>query len=858
MSALGFGTLANKNKSFYGSGGGGGGGGPSSAPTVPVVSGTPTTTSITVTFDIAGITGTPPILYGIYYGTTTTPITPAQAFLSTGTTYIATVSNLAPGTTYYFKSLATDSEGVKVSAVSTAISTGTAVPVAPSPAPSIPDTAQIIIPSTSITVFTNRAGVTGTAPIVYQGLYGTTTTPSIPFNFTNAFGSLYVATISGLIPNTTYYFVAIANNGVAPEAISAVSPGFVTSGTPGAPPSSAPTVPIVSTPAPSTTSITVSFDVTGITGTPPPGYSASYSTSPTGVFIPITATQSAPSSSIYIATANNLTPGTTYYFQSVASNGTQLNSASSAGISTTALPPLPSLKTNVVTPFLIQGPRFGTTAPWPALDYYISGNATGAVYPVGGSAATGQQVYGNMYAGTVGTPGDISNGGVPPVPYAGACSADQVFNTNFGATSDAYLDGIQTALGSNGRVLASWGGYFADVRGLFGPYAPTGYPGTQPTAQQVVQSFLFNYCGITTGNTNPLNWVRTNSNNTSSYTFYYDGLVMDFENVGNGNPLNSFPYAPPGSPPAFPASATDPAYAPYINAIGDIPSQFYAISPTLFLGNAPVSFSLIADIGTTNICAPNSALNTWYGFATATIPPTRLGGANPYNGTVSNALNDPRQLSYMDDVFVQFYNESADYYPGGQYFANLLACWGFVALEAQKYGRKKTTINLGLARGNIIPGGGPPYVADAQGPTPPLPGIPGPPYTLWYPQYCTPSPPNAITSNPSGLDWPNTGPSVDPKNVSDAIKAANTILKSCFSNDNLVPSDWLSGMGFWAAENATLMAKAVYNNTNPFSPTFVGGNDVLPHTQVYCWGDASYPAPDPKWPGNVPIICNWE
>jgi len=123
---LGFGTLANKSRTFYtnitptppppGTP-------PSSAPTIPVVSGTPTSSSITVTFDIAGITGTAPILYGIYYGTTTSPITPIQATLSSGTIYTATVNGLTPTTTYYFKSVATNAYGTMSSAVSGPIAT---------------------------------------------------------------------------------------------------------------------------------------------------------------------------------------------------------------------------------------------------------------------------------------------------------------------------------------------------------------------------------------------------------------------------------------------------------------------------------------------------------------------------------------------------------------------------------------------------------------------------------------------------------------------------------------------------------------------------------------------------------------
>jgi hypothetical protein len=209
-------------------------------------------------------------------------------------------------------------------------------------------------------------------------------------------------------------------------------------------------------------------------------------------------------------------------------------------------------------------------------------------------------------------------------------------------------------------------------------------------------------------------------------------------------------------------------------------------------------------------------------------------------------------MSYFDDIFVQFYNENQEYYPGGAKFPNLLAQWGYVALLAQLKGNKKPRINIGLAKGNIIPGpppAGGPAVASAQGPTPPLDAEPGPPYQYWYPQYCTDSPPNAVEGQ--SQNWGATGITQDPMNVASAISAANAILQQSFANPNLKPSDWCSGMGFWASSAATAMAKAVYDNTNSFSP----GN-ILPAVNTYCWADAIYPAPNPNWPGQVPVVSN--
>lgn len=842
-------TMANPNRPLYGQSSNSP---PSQAPTTPLFLSN-TSTSISVSFNVGSVIGTPPPTFSVLWGNVGGPYTNSvTAGRFSGSLFFATISGLSSNQNIQCVSVASNSSGSVQSLPSAILSTTDAVPSPPNFPPTVPFTVQNPPPETSITILMNVAGVSGDPAPTYSFLYGTTTTPTTSVPAIQVFddGSLYVAVITGLTASTAYYFQSVATNS-AGSVSSDVSSAITTGAGSGTAPNQAPTVPAVSG-TPSSNSITVTFDVAGITGTPTPSYNLLYgpTTTPTA---PLVATL--VSGTTYTGTATGLSASTAYYFQSVAQNGISPDavSAVSSAISTASAPVLPALQTNVVLPFLLQGPRFNAVSPWAGIDYYIATPATGAVYTVGGNKAEGQQLFGSMYAGTVGTPGDVSGGAVPPVPYAGACTADQKFNPSFGATSDAYLNGIQTALGNKGKVLACWGGFFADVLGLFGPYLPTGYPGpAQPTAQQVVQSFLWNYCGIKGTNINPLLWDRTNSNNTSGYAFYFDGLILDFENVGNGNPLNSFPFAQPSSPPAFPAQATNPIYAPYINAIGDIPSQYYAISPELFLGNAPVSLSIIADIGTSNICAPNSALNTWYAFPTVNTPPT----VATYNNTPSKALNHPEQLSYMDDVFVQFYNETADLYPGGQYFANLLACWGYLALEAQKLGRKKTLINLGLAKGNIIPGGPAPFKASVQGPTPQLPNQPTPPYTYWYPQYATASPPNATTSTQNALFWPNTSPTKDPVNVANAIKDANSILQFMTSNSKLVPSDWLSGMGFWAGGNATLMAKAIYDKNNTLSPENVRAGS-LPHTYTYCWGDASYPAPDPLWPANVPISANY-
>jgi hypothetical protein len=182
-----------------------------------------------------------------------------------------------------------------------------------------------------------------------------------------------------------------------------------------------------------------------------------------------------------------------------------------------------------------------------------------------------------------------------------------------------------------------------------------------------------------------------------------------------------------------------------------------------------------------------------------------------------------------------------------------LAQWGYVAILAQKLGRKNTLINIGMASGNIIPGynsQGNAIVPNAQGPTPQLDGEPGPPFTFWYPQYGASSPPNQ-TNPAASQTWPNTGPTLDAVNLENAISQANTILQNAFGNPALVPSSWCSGTGFWAGGNASTTANQVYSGK---SKSALSPGPILPATNVYLWSDASYPSPDPLWTSrNLPV-----
>ena len=241
--------------------------------------------------------------------------------------------------------------------------------------------------------------------------------------------------------------------------------------------------------------------------------------------------------------------------------------------------------------------------------------------------------------------------------------------------------------------------------------------------------------------------------------------------------------------------------------------------------------------GGRNVAVTN-ALNTWFPFETSAVAPT----VSNYNNQPSLALMHPTQLQYVDDIFVQFYNATADYYVGGQYFSNILAQWGFLALKAQALGLRKPKINIGLAKGVIISSTSNPPVPSSQGVTAPI--SPTAPVTYWYPQWETGSPPNPSATQPPDYPFPNIGPAVDAPNLNNHILQANALLVSSGlpNAGSIVPSDWLSGGGFWAGGPATLACAGLFNSV-----------PALPKGITYSWSDAMYPAPDPLWAGNVPI-----
>jgi len=199
---------------------------PTSPPTVPALGSDPTQNTINVYVNGGFTGGNPRPVISFLYGTTPNPTTPFPAQNAFGSLYTGQFTGLTAGTTYYFKSVATNASGQQVSAAAS-YSTSGGGGVAPNPAPTVPAVSGTPTGS-SITVQFDVAGVGGTPAPTFGVLVGRTQTPTIFIAAALVSGTTYRATAVGLTAGTTYYFQSVAQNGVSPNAVSATSAGIST------------------------------------------------------------------------------------------------------------------------------------------------------------------------------------------------------------------------------------------------------------------------------------------------------------------------------------------------------------------------------------------------------------------------------------------------------------------------------------------------------------------------------------------------------------------------------------------------------------------------------------------------------
>ena len=202
----------------------------------------------------------------------------------------------------------------------TFLNLGQGSPAPPPPPPGLPPSISPVLqkipgsnPDTTLFISFNVSSVQGTAPITYTLAWGTGgTLPNQAVLTVN--GNDYTTLVTGLTPNTTYSFQLTMTNAYGVDI--GIVYDFQTDPTPPPPPpsdpSGPPTTPILL--GPTNASITVTFDVAGITGTAPLVFSALYGTVAQGPVNPVQA--DFLQDTLYEATAIDLLPNTAYVFRS--------------------------------------------------------------------------------------------------------------------------------------------------------------------------------------------------------------------------------------------------------------------------------------------------------------------------------------------------------------------------------------------------------------------------------------------------------------------------------------------------------------------------------------------------------------
>ena len=735
----------------------------------------------------------------------------------------ANFNTLIAATTYSVVIFYTDSLGNTVNSSPVVFTTSGSPPVPP------PITQPVIANFTNVSPSSFRVNWTGGSS--FANLYSFTLngTPTVPTSVTSS-----NAVFSGLTASTTYSVVVSVSNGVTSLSSTPASVTTSSSGTPIAPIGNV-----------QSSNITASgFTITWTGG----------STSPADYSFTLNSVVTVPSAlSASSATFTALNTNTTYSVIITANNGTTSVNSAPLLVTTSSSAPFQTLcHMTFLVP--VVGFGFSTTAAGklPINNSIYWGMNADA--PNG----TANQTYGNFGCKSY-TDNNVSplNGGagyaVTTLDTTGLCFNDN--GIDYTTVSNNYLGTVKNS--PNTKLIMSLGGFYADILGMFGPYRVPGVVNSwvSGTGSDLIDSINFALYN-NTSSANPLGWSRSGWG-----AITWDGLNLDFENVGFGGlqtngPWGNSQYPPPQSPlPSFPADAgsnipgTSIPYSSYVTALKNMVIRHYTNAPTKILTMAPVSLCINQTVQT-NICASNNALNTWAAFPSVTTVPS----AATYLGGSSDALIHPTVMSYFNDVFVQFYNEQPADYLGGANFNNILAQWGYVALLAQQQGRRNVRINVGLACGQmsaIVSQAPPPPLATFPptanptyanaGPTAPFAqgGAPVGYNEFWYPQFGVASPPNdpSFTAN---------SPATDPTLLQSALAAATQILQGTFPG--ITTASWCSGAGFFAGKQATQMAKNVYNSTSPF---YVPG---LPAGYTYLWAEAYYPAVEPGWLGNVPVV----
>ena len=639
--------------------------------------------------------------------------------------------------------------------------------------------------ATGIIVYFSSQGSSGNPPATY-GIYYGKDRPDTFVSAVNAFGSLYVSQVTGLLPGTTYYFQAIAQNsqgfllsGITPITTASVPPSPT-------PPSGPPTVPTLI--SATSSSLTIQFDVAGITGNPL-SFQGKFGTT---VFPAVQV-----SGTLYQATASGLPANTPFSCSSVAYNEYGTQTSASVSFSTlpaslsppSSAPSVPALVSATTTSITIEFDVDGISGN-PTPTYYADQGATqltatptsgtkyqatatglnpGTSYPFTSSAVNSQGTKTSVSA-------SFSTNAGPPVPVAlksifvidfllydgvqwvidqqNIPDIGQWFLTggqagqiqaNTGQSVIPYLKSLQA---QGCKILLSFGG-----GGLTPSILATMFGNPQNTAASICYALLTKGSG-----NNPLGFAKAG---TPWADFAFDGLDMDVE---NDTPQPSDQYA--------------------------VLQAIHALVPSAILTSAPQA----PQITTPNAFGGNGN-GSWYPFPHV-YPSDTLALYN--TATSTSAFMYPPLLAScgMSYMFVQFYNQGSSWYPGtpGTSFDVALAMWGFLCVKSQAVLGTGCKLIVGFATNDGNP--------------------------IW----------NQATDAPA---------------LNSAITSANALITAVTGFSSVVPSMWLAGWGAWNSPSANSVASVIY------SPTGALPNLPAEAVQLYT-NNAGSPSLNPGWTAPIP------
>jgi hypothetical protein len=653
------------------------------------------------------------------------------------------------------------------------------------------DPTPITITASGISVYFSSQGDSGTPTATLSILYGSQR-PDTPAVAVNAFGSLYVSQVSGLVPNTTYYFQAVASNpsgtlksGIVPITTAVVPPSP-------SPPSSAPTVPtLVSSTG---RSLTIQFDVAGISGNPMPLYQGKIGSN---VF-PATLV----SGTLYQVTFSPLTPNTSYNCSSVAYNQSGTLTSASAPFTTqpasptppTSAPSVPTLVTATRTSITIEFDVAGVSG-FPTPTYFASVGSTdlsatlvsGTLYTATATGLTPGTTY-TFTSSAVNASGSKTSAGAPfsTLPSPAPTSLSSLYVIDF-----LLFDGVQWVIDQQSIPdIGQWfltGGQAGQIQGNTGqsviPYLKSlqakgckilvsfgGGGLTQPiltpmlsnpadTAASICYALLSKGSG-----TNPLGFAKAG---TPWADFAFDGLDMDIEGP------NGYQW-------------------PDASAQLNILNAIHTLIPSAILTAAPQAANLIDPYK-----FGGNGNGTWYPFPRV-FPSDTLANYNTASST-SAWMYPPLMASCgLNYLFVQFYNQGTSWYPGtpGTSFVPALAMWGWLCIKSQ------TTLGTGC---KLILG----FATSVDG------------QPVW-------------------------NQSTDASALNSAITSANALITAEAGYSSVVPSMWIAGWGGWNSPSANGVVAGIY------SPA--GGIPNLPAGAVMLYtNNAGSPSLNPGWTGPVPL-----